>query len=1108
MSEYATEYERLNDAQRQAVDTIDGPLLVIAGPGTGKTQLLSARVANILQKTDVSGANILCLTFTESGAANMRERLRRFIGDAAYDVTISTYHSFGSDIIKNYSEHFQTIGVDRSDDVRMERPIDELTQIQILERIIGNLPFDSPLLSARYYVKSVVSTISDLKQHLITPDKLRSIADDNLRAIDAAQPLLDDIINNAGGISRKKVEKLGQYQRLLDGIGGQSDALCQQAASALAKAFLKADETASPTPLTKWKDEWLHKNEYDQFTLTERARTEKMRELANLYESYERALKQRAAYDFDDMILRAIDGIANNDELRYNLQEKYQYILLDEFQDTNPSQFELVKRIADHPVHEGRPNIMAVGDDDQAIFAFQGAHVGNMKDFLLAFRDVAVINLTHNYRSHADILHVAHNIAQQIEDRLHKQFDDIDKVLIASSNQLPKSTEVARHEFSAEASEYAWVAHEIAHKIAQGTRPSEIAVLAPRHAILERLVLFLHQLDIPVSYEKRENILETEIVQGLRLAAQLLHALATNDIAHGNQYFPLVLSLPYWQIAAKDIWQVNWQHAKHDETRPWAAIALESPSLAPAVTFYLSLANSCMTEPLEFTLDKLIGTVPVQDTETQLIAPLKHFYFGTGKRSTDALKYYEAVSHLSVIRSRLRDYQSLSDKQLTLNDFLEFFTMYEAAEAALVNSHPIAQANDAVQLMTAYKSKGLEFDHVFILQAHDDVWGSASRGGGNKLSLPANLTYIRYTNSSDDERLRLFFVAITRARHSLYITSHTTKESGRKTTPLKYLNERDDISAHLPLNYQKIHRQPLEPAQLAEDTETLWKAGQISLPADFRSLLTDRLKSYHMSPTHLNTFTDVERGGPEAFLVGTLLRFPQAPHASGEYGTAMHNTLEWYQNQLNTGAPPSSQNVMNFYDNELARRYMAEIDRDHARAKGRLSLQKYLSLRAEMFGRPAKAEVNFYSEGVVLDGAVLSGKIDRLEVDHEAKTVRIVDYKTGVPLTKWTGSTKAHKYKQQLYFYKLLIEGSNTWKGYTVAEARLEFVEATKNGTGDIQPPLIITFNADEETALKQLIHAVWRRIQTLELPDISAYSKDLKGIQAFEKYLTSNDED
>lgn len=211
MKSFEAAYKTLNQGQKRAVDLIEGPLLVLAGPGTGKTQLLSMRVANILRQTDANPGNILCLTFTESGAQNMRERLQQLIGETAHDVTISTYHSFGSEIIKGYGEHFQQIGIERTEDLRMERPIDELMQIQILEDIVSTLPFDSPLLGARYFIKSVVSTISDLKEHLITPEKLESIANSNLAQINGAQKVLDTVVNDRGGIASKKTEKLQQY---------------------------------------------------------------------------------------------------------------------------------------------------------------------------------------------------------------------------------------------------------------------------------------------------------------------------------------------------------------------------------------------------------------------------------------------------------------------------------------------------------------------------------------------------------------------------------------------------------------------------------------------------------------------------------------------------------------------------------------------------------------------------------------------------------------------------------------------------------------------------------------------------------------------------------
>lgn len=191
MDNFTKAYERLNKAQREAVDHIDGPLMVLAGPGTGKTQLLATRVANILQKTDTLPHNILCLTFTESGAIAMRERLGSLIGPSSYDVRISTYHSFGSEIIREYPDFFRSLDMETGEDSRLERPIDDLTKIQIVGNIVAALPFNDPLKSAQHYIKSVVDTISECKKSLLTPEDLRGIARQNLQDIQATAALID-----------------------------------------------------------------------------------------------------------------------------------------------------------------------------------------------------------------------------------------------------------------------------------------------------------------------------------------------------------------------------------------------------------------------------------------------------------------------------------------------------------------------------------------------------------------------------------------------------------------------------------------------------------------------------------------------------------------------------------------------------------------------------------------------------------------------------------------------------------------------------------------------------------------------------------------------------
>ena len=184
MESFDKVYGRLNIEQKTAVDTIYGPVLVIAGPGTGKTQLLSARVANILRQTDTSPSNILCLTFTENGAENMRERLASFIGaKAAYEVEISTYHGFGNSLLSQ--------GRDFIDDERTS--IDELQQFQIIQKIKQNLPSTNLLYPSKNTVKSILNVINDIKQENISPEIFEKIVKQNIKLIKKSEKYLKSL---------------------------------------------------------------------------------------------------------------------------------------------------------------------------------------------------------------------------------------------------------------------------------------------------------------------------------------------------------------------------------------------------------------------------------------------------------------------------------------------------------------------------------------------------------------------------------------------------------------------------------------------------------------------------------------------------------------------------------------------------------------------------------------------------------------------------------------------------------------------------------------------------------------------------------------------------
>ena len=1108
----------MNPAQQKAVDHIYGPLLVLAGPGTGKTQLLSARIANILQKTDARPQNILCLTFTESAAQNMRERLTDIIGADAYDVHINTYHGFGSDIIRDYPEYFNEINLETGEDSRLERPIDELERFQIMSELINALPYSSPLIGARHYVRHVVSTISDLKRSLITPEALEALAEENLKTVRELSPLIARHLSGTKTFPRKPAESIALFTGI-DAMLEGKEGLGLLARIELQTALEEANAAQKSTPLTAWKNTWLTKDADDQFRFTDENQHLRMHALATLFRAYQLALKERQLYDFDDMILQVISALNKKDELRYNLQERYQFILLDEFQDTNAAQFELVQRLADNPVNEGKPNIFAVGDDDQAIYAFQGALVSNMIGFVKAFVDVAVINLTENYRSHADIIHVAHNIADQIESRLHYDLRDITKTLTAAAQNLPEDAAIQRHEFKSQASEYAWVASKILELTRSGVEPSDIAVLAPKHTLLENIVPFISANSVPIAYEKRENILETPLLRAYTRMLELILALQEENTQKTNQILPEVVSFDFYDIPAKDIWEINWQTKQlRDKTSDsleanWAVQALENERLAPHVLFFMTLALKASHEPLEYILDYLTGTTALRiDDELEYSSPLKSHFLR--KQDADPLAYYESLANLSTIREHIRSMQQREDKLLSVEDFLSFVKSYEDAEQSLINTHPIAQSKNAVQLMTAYKAKGLEFEHVFLLALHDDIWGKKARQNTNKLSLPKNLQHIRYKGSSEDELRRLLFVAVTRAKHGLYLTSHASKDNGKENEPVKYLLEMKDGDTRkataLPGKNQIVSTHDFTHAETLQHIDTLWHSRHTKLDAELKSLLAQRLERYQMSPTHLNAFIDTEYAGPQQFLLTTLLRFPAAPGEDGEFGNAIHAALDWYQKKLKDNNNPAMQQLLKEYDHQLSRRYLPENRMDDLRARGHHALKLYVPKRADMFLENARSEVDFRKEGVLIGKAHLSGKIDRMEIDTKQKLIRIVDFKTGRPHNKWDRSVKLLKYKQQLYFYKFLIEGSHSWSDYRVASARLEFVEP--DAEGNIVEPLLIDFNEPDSKALitekgtRALIEVVWQRITELDLPDISKYSDDIKGTLAFITDLLGND--
>lgn len=1088
MEKYKQELSKLNDEQRKAVETIEGPVLVIAGPGTGKTQLVSTRAAYILRNTQVETSNILCLTFTENAAFNMKQRMVGIIGESAYKITTSTYHAFGSELMQRFPEYFG--------DQLNSKPIDQLMQYYLIKGIIDDLEYDNPLKKSKYYIKDLISTISDMKSNLITPDNLEIVAKKNLDFTARVNKIIESALSGVGRMSKKilpKFEKLLLESKSLV----KNDELSEQFYDTLELAIDGVEDNNTKT-LTSWKNDWLDKDLNGNFALAGKITNEKLLALADIYRQYTKELESKRYFDFADMILLAIKGLDNNPDFRYTLQEQYQYIMLDEFQDTNKAQMRLVELLTDNPVYEKKANIMAVGDDNQAIFAFQGANYSNIEKFKTIYKDIEIIELTDNYRSHQNILETSINLAKQIETSLKRK----SRGLISKSKI--NNEVIERRDFKTDVAQFAWVAEQIAKLIKNGLNPSEIAVIAPKHSLIEPLMPYLRNNKIPVYYEKRENILEDKHINQIIMSAQLVIAMAKKDKTVIDSLFSEILSYDYWEIDIKKLWEIA--ETAHVKKISWSGLLKKDKKLSEIYYYFARLASIKNNESLEIMLDYLTGVQPVKlSNKTDFSSPFYSYHFSNISSKNSDPNFWNLLSNLTVLRQNLRDRQTNYTSVLKLDDFLDFIDMHQQADIKILNTSPYNEQEDSVQLMTAYGAKGLEYNTVFMLACIDEAWGPSTKEKSNNVPLPQNLKYIRYGGADDDERLRLLYVAMTRAKQRLYMTSYRNNYANKPTSRIRFFEEQDFegeiISPHLPEKNQKIVYQDNHAPKLDElrhywtdiHTEAL-KNSKLS------ALLKPKLDQYQLAPTHLNNFTDVIDGGPEQFYLNTILRFPSTINVASAYGDAVHTTLHWMHLQLKeNGKMPTTKAVISKFNELMLKKPLSERDIKQLTNRGQKTLNIYLKMAKSEFSKGDEPEFNFRDQGVLVGNARITGKIDKLLIDKKKREIVVVDYKTGQAYDKWNDSNKKlHNYKQQLYFYKLLVEGSYKFDGYKVTSAYLDFVESENNK----QRKLYLSFNSKEQHDLIKLIKAVWAHIQNLDFPDISSYQKQTKGIKQFEKDL------
>ena len=1064
---------KLNSKQKEAVEYLSGPLLVLAGPGTGKTQLLSEKVAYILKNTDTNPENILCLTFTETGAKNMRERLKTIIGAESQKVNINTYHAFGSEILllyKNYSTDY---------DRMISAAIDEVTQFKLIKSFQDKLPARDILRKDN--VKDIVSVISEAKSANLSAKDLEQIAtqniDDSEVLSNAISPFLKNIVprvfkdsyENAYKPIYSLLEKYAELPPITNGIERSITALARD----LKVAILEAESSEKIRPLSEWKDTYFEKDARDNYRLRDKVANKKLLSISHIMQEYDDYLATNGLFDFDDMILESVRILKDDKGFRATLSERYQFILLDEFQDTNPAQFSIIKELTDYD----NPMIMAVGDDDQAIYEFQGALSTNLLDFQKHYQS-NVIALVDNYRSTQEILDFSHEIIAQASDRFS------DKELISHSAS-PASSQIYRYEFLSSDMEYAFVAKKINELIQNGVPQSEIAVISYKTKYFLPLLPYLKSYpEIKIAYEKRDNLFEDEKIHQILTISRFVYELSTER--NENTSIVEILSYPFFNLPMLEVVKCVSSARKDKKSVFDYLSASENSEIKQVATFLADLVAKSFDEPLELFLDYLIGALELNGFRS----PFLKYYLKKGEY--ESFNLYES---LATLKGKLTKYYG--DKKLRLSDLIDMVDDYLAADMPLNSNSPYKEADSAVQILSAHKAKGLEFKYVFMISVDHMAWGKG-KGNNNLLALPKNLLQIRHTGLTDGERLRILYVAMTRAKSGLFMTNSLHDFNDKSPERLEYLEEYEDsgevISPFLPTKkVQTIYKtDSLEkPVQNLQN----WLTPFTNSSPDMKSLYLEKTNNLRLSASALTSFIDIVYAGPQEFFKNYILGAPREPETEAmAFGNLIHATFEAVTSQN-----LSDEAALQFFLDELNKKdYPLDLKQKLA-DKGPVDL----SIALKKFGaiiRQGKAEVDLSPDKISVEGVPLTGKIDHILVNDDEKTIEVFDYKTGgYHKEKWQSHTTLYKYMLQLCFYKLLLNNSRTYAKYRIKTAHILFVTPDNN---DEVYDKKYEYNEKDETELINLIKAVYHEIATLDFlsddsifiaPDSALGIKDIK---------------
>lgn len=609
-------YDTLNEQQKQGVFTTEGPVLILAGAGSGKTRVLTHRVAYLIQEKGVAPWHIMAITFTNKAAGEMRQRIDDMIDYGAESIWVATFHSSCVRILRRFADRMgyaTNFTIYDSDD-----------QKTLMKDICKRLEIDTKM----YKERTFLNEISSAKNELISDQ---------------------EFANQAMGDFRK----------------------------------------------TK---------------------------TAQVYREYQARLKQNNAMDFDDLIMNTVELLKLDPEVLNYYQEKFQYVMVDEYQDTNTAQFELVRLLAG-----GRNNLCVVGDDDQSIYKFRGANIYNILNFEKHFPDATVIKLEQNYRSTGNILEAANGVIANNEGRKAKRL----------WTDAGKGDKVYFEQFDSAYEEADFIARDIGRRVAKGEYAyGDCAILYRTNAQSRMLEEKLIASNIPYKIVGGVNFYSRKEVK------DLLAYLKTVDNAQDELAVRRIINIPKRGIGAASLAKVG-AYAEVNSLNFYQALerAREIPGLGRAAG---------KIEPFVELITSLRELAALGGVSAVLEEVLEQTGYVRELEAEDTPEAQARIENIDELMNKAVSYEQ-ENEEPTLGGFLE-----EVALVADIDS--LAEDQNYVVLMTLHSAKGLEFPNVYLSGMEDGLF-------------PSYMSIVSDDADAElEEERRLCYVGITRAKEHLTIT--------------------------------------------------------------------------------------------------------------------------------------------------------------------------------------------------------------------------------------------------------------------------------------------------------------------------------------------------